>query len=139
MITDSDSFSNNIHESDSDVSINSIYHEKWGSQPVHNPQEICEVNGSANAQETSVAVDHQTNSCSSIGHDQWVHVSNIEMGADMQPLEASTSSVPITGNEPATILPLDKENNENQINYGNETANISTAPSDDVEFDITNV
>ena len=32
------------------------------------------------------------------------------MGADIQPLEESTSPVPITGNEPVGIVPLDKEN-----------------------------
>ena len=47
--------------------------------------------------------------------------------------------MPITGNEPVTILPLSKENYENQINNGNETANIPTPPNNDAAFYIPSV
>ena len=50
-----------------------------------------------------------------------------------------TSSLPIAGNKPVTILPLDEENNENEINDWNETINIPPSPSNDVEFDIPDV
>ena len=86
-----------------------------------------------------VAVDPQTNLHSLIQHDQPVHVCDIEMGAAVQPLEESSSSVPKTGNEPVTIVPLDKENNVNKITKGNKTMNIPSTPSNDVEFDISNV
>ena len=40
------------------------------------------------------------------------------------------------GNDPVTILPLDDENNENQIANGNKTTNITIPPNNDVQFDM---
>ena len=57
------------------------------------------------------------------------------MVADVQPLEDSSSSVPITGKEPVTYIPLDEENNE--INNGNETVHIPPPPSNDAESGIS--
>ena len=77
---DSDSSSHDIHEFDSDISINSDYNEKSSSQNVHNsiiskpvPQVIDEVNAIANAKEFSVVVYAKTYSHLSIQHDQPVH------------------------------------------------------------------
>ena len=81
------------------------------------------VSASANAQEFSVAVVTQTNLQSSSQHNQPVHIYNIEMGADVQPLEEGTSSVPIMGNEPITNIPFNEENNESEITDGNQTIN----------------
>ena len=68
-----------------------------------------------------------------------MQVCDIEMGVKVQTLVESTLSVSITGNEPVTSVPLDEENNENEINNGNETVNIPLPPSDDVEFYIRDV
>ena len=61
------------------------------------------------------------------------------MGADVQNLEESTSSVPNMGNEPVTDIPPHNENNENEIYNGNETVNIPPLPSNDIRSDIHNV
>ena len=79
---------NYIHESDSDISINTDYNEKSSSQHVNNsiisqlvPQVTYEVNGS---EVFSVIVDTQTNPYSLIQHDKPVHVCDIEMSAAAQ-------------------------------------------------------
>ena len=63
----------------------------------------------------------------------------MEIYAGVQPLGTNTSSLSVMGNEPVTILPLDEENNENQINNGKETENICIPPNNDVEFDMPDV
>ena len=75
----------------------------------------------------------------SIQHDQPVCVHDIEMGAAVQPLEESTSSLPNAWNEPLTDVPHDEENNENEVYDGKETVNIPSPPNNDVEFDIHSV
>ena len=126
----SNSFFNDIHENDSDSSINSNYNEISSSQHIHesiisqmDTQEIDKVNVSANAQEFSVAVDTQINSHPSIQYDRSVYVCDIEMGADVPHLEESTFSVPGMGNEPVTNISLNEETNENEINNRIETVN----------------
>ena len=75
----------------------------------------------------------------SIQHDQLAHVSDIEMGAAVQSLEESTSSVPNTANEPVINIILDEENNKSEINNGNETVNIHPPCNSDIEFDRSSV
>ena len=61
------------------------------------------------------------------------------MDADVQQLKANTSFMPVTGNEPSRVLPLDDENNENGINNGNENAIIPTPHSNNIQFETPNV
>ena len=60
----------------------------------------------------------------SIQHDQPVHGHDIEIGTDVQPLEQSTSSMPITVSKPVTDMPLDKGNNKKIKLKINETVNM---------------
>ena len=144
--SDSNSSYNDTSESESDVSINSGYNEKSTSQHVHNniisqpvPQVIDEVNISANAQESFVAFYTQINLHFLVQHDQPAHVCDVDIDENVQTLEESTSSGPTMGNEPIANIPSDEENYENEINNGNETVNIPTSPSSDVEFDIPDI
>ena len=70
---------------------------------------------SANTKECSVVVDTQIKLPSSIQHHQLVYVCDIEMGPDVQTLEESALSVPIIGNQPVTIICVDKENNKMKL------------------------
>ena len=102
-------------------------------------QVIDQINTNANVQEFSVACDTQTNLYLSIQHGHQEHACHIGMGLDEQPWEESTSSVPITGNEPVTILPPDEENNKNKINNGNWIVIVHPTPNNFVDFNMTNV